>query len=77
MIFIQCAFEARSCIIGSRLSCGQCAGKRKVAPSHPPQNFSRKSGPACRQRIYNNFEVLGHFGTFQPLVTPEPEEVGS
>ena len=44
---------------------------------HPiPPNSSPKNGPACRQRSYNNFEVLAHFGTFQPLITLEPDELG-
>eukprot|EP00116_Pleurobrachia_bachei_P017027 sb/3477289/ len=47
----------------------------KVAQSHPPQNFSRKSGPACQQRRYNYFTVLAHFGTFRPILTPEPDDL--
>ena len=44
----------------------------------PLKTFPEKVGPLANSvYVYNNFEVLAHFGTFQLLVTPEPDELGS
>eukprot|EP00116_Pleurobrachia_bachei_P017082 sb/3477344/ len=46
----------------------------KVTPSHPPKNFSRKSGPACQQRRYNYFTEAEICSFRSQVMAPPPKQ---